>query len=88
MLPGVELNGRSLSMAVGASDVAFLDLSHDLVPRELSGNQLRHRRKFGSAVAVVELQAPDVCLAAIDTWVLVEIPGDAQRQSGSHLARS
>ena len=88
MLPSVELDGRSLSVTVRAADIALVDLGHDLVPRELSRDQLRNRRNLGGAVAMVELQAPHVCLAAVDTGILVEISADSKRESGSDLARA
>ena len=89
MAPRVDLCGRPAAVAVGAPDVALLDLGEDGLPGQGAAEQIGHVGRLRRAVPVVELQAADVPFAAVDAGMRREVGGDmvAQHATGRPLLR-
>ncbi|MGH2491244.1 MAG: hypothetical protein ACRDF9_07010 [Candidatus Limnocylindria bacterium] len=58
-------------MAVGAPNVAFLDLSEDVLPTRMAAHQVNDRSPLVGPM--VELKHDRVGFAAIDTWMRQEV---------------
>jgi len=68
-----ELSCRSPLVAVGATDDTLCYFGLDSTPRRPPPQQIANIERFGSRVAVIELQDDRIGLAAIDTWMGAQV---------------
>jgi len=58
-------------MAIGAPDVALLDLSEDVLPIGVAAHEVNDRRPLIGSM--VELKHDRICFPAIDAWMCHEV---------------
>ena len=82
MPPRVDLCGRPSPVAVGAPDIALLDLLTDHLPGHDEPEKARDVGGLGRSVAMVELETSDVPFTAVDARVLSEVGGQPGLELG------
>jgi hypothetical protein len=82
MAPRVDLCGRPAPVAVGAADVALLDLLANDVPGHDGPEQAGDVRCLGRPVPVVELETPDVSFTKVDARMIYEVRGQLGLEFG------
>ena len=59
-------------MAVRASDVAFLDLREDLMPR-FAAREPRDLTAFGGGIAMIEIEEHRIAYATVGAWMVEQV---------------
>src|SRR3954453_2029845 len=80
-MPPERTHDRLFSpMAIGATYNALCDLGHDALPRPCVNDHETDVCDFGRRVQVVEVQASDIALTAVDARVLQQVPRETVLQ--------